>query len=56
VLESLRIDADLGWRAQGIVDAYLLDEAPIAGASLVGRDDAVERDLLAANACESNGD
>jgi hypothetical protein len=47
------IQLDLGRAAQWVINANLLDEAPIAWAALVGSDDAIKWCLFAASACET---
>ena len=54
-VEALLVDPELDRLAQGIVDPELLDEAAIARAAAIGGDDAIEGNLLAAGAGESNG-
>src|SRR6185436_10448043 len=56
VLQALLVDAELDRVAQRVVDAQLLDEAAVARAAPVRRNDAVERNLLAACAGQSDFD
>src|SRR4029453_16095466 len=46
----LGVDLDLGGLVVGVVDAEVLEEAPVARAARVGDDDAVEGGLLGAHA------
>jgi len=54
VLETLLVDPELDWLANRIVDTELLDEAAIARAAPIGGHDAIERNLFAACAGESD--
>src|SRR4029079_14112394 len=54
VVQALRVDAELDRVAQRVVDAELLDEAAVARAAAIGGHDAVERNLLAACAGQSD--
>src|SRR5262245_35942587 len=55
VVQTLLVDPELDRIAKRIVDAQLLDEAAVARAAAVGGDNAVEGDLLAASAGQSDG-
>jgi hypothetical protein len=53
MLDTRRIELDLRWISQWVIDTYLLDEAAVARTSAVGSYDSVEGSFFATSASET---